>query len=131
MQTSKTFLAALLASALGACATPAAHDADAQAKAPPKQRATTDDYLRYVQGTAPSFGSKNATDWTAPDPNHVVLWVSQNEAYLLTLVGACFGLEASQSILVGDGAVMVGPERCPISKAERLDARRMKADGVH
>jgi len=27
--------------------------------------------------------------------------------------------------------VMVGPERCAISKVERLDARRMRADGVH
>lgn len=131
MQTSKTLSAALLAIALGACAAPSKHDADAGAKAPPKQRATTDDYLRYVQGNVPSFGAKNATDWTAPDPGHVVVWVSPVEAYLLTLFGACFGLESSQTILLSPGAVMVGPERCPIAKAERLDARRMKADGVH
>jgi hypothetical protein len=131
MRTSKTLAAALLASALAACATPAAHDANTPAKAPPKQRATTDDYLRYVQGTTPSFGSKNVTDWNAPDPNHVVVWVSPAEAYLLTLIGACFGLETSQTILLSPGVVMVGPERCPISKAERLDTRRMRADGVH
>jgi opacity protein-like surface antigen len=132
MQISKTLAIALLASMLAACAASAKHDANADAKAPPKQRAATDDYLRYVEaGSVPSFGSKNATDWTAPDPNHVVVWVSPAEAYLLTLVGACFGLETSQSILLGNGAVMVGPERCPVSKVERLDARAMKADGVH
>ena len=131
MQTSKTFAVALLVSMLAACASPAVHDANAQGKAPPKQRATTDDYLRYVEGTAPSFGSKNATDWSAPDPNHVVVWVSPVEAYLLTLFGACFGLETAQSILLGEGAVRVGAERCAISKVERLDARAMKADGVH
>jgi len=130
MPTSRSLVVALLVSVLAACATPAAHDAHADAKAPPKQRATTDDYLRYVQGNAPSFGSKNVTDWTAPDPNHVVVRVSPIEAYLLTLFGACFGLETSQTILLGDGAVRVGPERCPISKVERLDARAMKADGV-
>ncbi len=117
MQTPKTFAITLLISMLAACATPAAHDASVQGRAPPKQRATTDDYLRYVQGNAPSFGSKNATDWTAPDPNHVVVRVSPVEAYLLTLLGACFGLETAQSILVGDGAVMVGPERCPSRKS--------------
>jgi len=131
MQASKTILTALLAFAVGACAASPKHDATADAKAPPKQRATTDDYLRYVQGNVPSFGSKNVTDWNAPDPSHVVVWVSPAEAYLLTLFGACFGLESSQTILLSPGAVMVGPERCPISKAERLDARRMKADGVH
>jgi hypothetical protein len=131
MQTSKKLLIALLVSALAACAASSKHDANADAKAPPKQRATTDDYLRYVQGNVPSFGSKNVTDWNAPDPNHVVVWVSPVEAYLLTLIGACFGLESTQTILLSPDAVMVGPERCPISKAERLDARRMKADGVH
>ncbi|MET0231766.1 MAG: DUF6491 family protein [Rhodanobacteraceae bacterium] len=131
MQIPKTFALALLASLLGACAAPATHDAHAGTKAPPKQRATTDDYLRYVEAAVPSFGSRNPTDWTAPDPNHVVVWVSPVEAYLLTLFGACFGLETSQSILVGNGAVSVGPERCPVSRVERLDARAMRADGVH
>lgn len=131
MKTFRTLAIAFLVSMLAACASSATHDANAAAKAPPKQRATTDDYLRYVQATVPSFGSKNATDWNAPDPNHVVVWISPAEAYLLTLFGACFGLETSQSILLGEGAVMVGPERCAISKVERLDARRMRADGMH
>jgi uncharacterized protein DUF6491 len=131
MRALTTTCLALVISLLGACSTPAARDSNADSKAPPKQRATTDDYLRYVRGNAPSFGSKNVTDWTAPDPNHVVVWVSPAEAYLLTLFGACFGLESAQTILLGDGAVMVGPERCAVSKVERLDARAMKADGVH
>jgi len=121
-----------LACALTACtsASPVRNDAPA-AKADAKPRPTADDYRRYARGNVQAFNSSNVTDWDAPDPQHVVVWTSPAEAYLLTLFGACFGLETSQSILLGDGAVMVGPERCAISKVERLDARRMGADGVH
>jgi hypothetical protein len=131
MSAFRTIAVTLLFAALAACSTAATHDANGAAKAPPKPPATTDDYLRYARGAVPSFGAKNFTDWTSPDPNHVVVWVSPVEAYLLTLSGACFGLQTSRTILLAPGAVMVGPERCPISNADRLDARAMKADGVH
>ena len=110
------------------------------ATASTKAKATTADYRRYIKGNAGVFSSASVYDWNAPDPNHVVVWTSPAEAYLLTLFGACFGLDSVQTILLsGDGgtvragaaAVMVGSERCPIQTVERLDARAMKTDGVH
>ena len=130
---------AVLAAALGACASaPPAHDA-AHADAT-KPRPTADDYRRYARGNVPSFNSSNVTDWDAPDPQHVVVWTSPAEAYLLTLFGACFGLESASTILLsadggvvrpGAAAVMVGAERCRIQFVEKLDARAMKADKLH
>ena len=123
-----------LAMSLAGCASapPVRNDAPSpRSDEASKSRPTTADYRRYVRGNVQAFNASNVTDWDAPDPQHVVVWTSPAEAYLLTLFGACFGLETSQSILLGDGAVIVGPERCAISKVERLDARRMRADGVH
>ncbi|HET7925224.1 MAG TPA: DUF6491 family protein, partial [Rhodanobacteraceae bacterium] len=92
---------------------------------------------RYVRGNVQAFNSSNVTDWDSPDPQHVVVWTSPAEAYLLTLFGACFGLESASTILLsadggvvrpGAAAVMVGAERCRIQFVEKLDARAMKAD---
>jgi uncharacterized protein DUF6491 len=130
----------VLASALISCASmPPAHDeaAAAKADAPSKPRPTTDDYRRYVRGNVQAFNSSNVTDWDAPDPGHVVVWTSPAEAYLLTLFGACFGLDSASTILLsadggvvrpGAAAVMVGAERCRIQFVEKLDARAMKSD---
>lgn len=129
-----------LAAALAACtSTPPAHG-DAQttrADAPSKPRPTTNDYRRYVRGNVQAFNSSSVTDWDSPDPQHVVVWTSPAEAYLLTLFGACFGLDSASTILLsadggvvrpGAAAVMVGTERCRIQFVEKLDARAMKAD---
>ena len=128
-----------LALCLAACASaPPAHEpssphSDAAAKPHP----TTADYRRYVRGNVQAFNSSNVTDWDAPDPQHVVVWTSPAEAYLLTLFGACFGLESASTILLsadggvvrpGAAAVRVGSERCRIQFVEKLDARAMKAD---
>jgi hypothetical protein len=127
-------LAVSLVLGLAACAHPPARDGSAPASAAEKPRPTTD-YRRYVKGTVLGLNLSNVDDWESPDPNHVVVWVSPAEAYLLTLFGACFNLQSSQTILLSQdgarGAVMVGSERCPIQMVERLDARAMKADGVH
>lgn len=128
-----------LASALGACAsTPPAHDASApRADAASKPRPTANDYRRYVRGNVQSFNAANVTDWDAPDPQHVVVWTSPAEAYLLTLFSPCFGLESVSTILLaadggvarpGAAAVMAGSERCRVQFVEKLDARAMKAD---
>jgi hypothetical protein len=120
---------------LAACAPERAHgDAAADAS---KARPTTADYRRYVRGNVQAFNSSSVTDWDAPDPQHVVVWTSPAEAYLLTLLGACFGLESASTILLsadggivrpGAAAVMVGAERCRIQLVEKLDARAIKAD---
>jgi len=128
-----------LATALAACASapPSHNDAPSRLDAAAKPRPTTNDYRRYVRGNVQAFNSSNVTDWDAPDPQHVVVWTSPAEAYLLTLFGACFGLESASTILLsadggvvrpGAAAVMVAAERCRIQFVERLDARAMKAD---
>jgi len=128
-----------LATALAACASapPSHNDAPSRSDAAAKPRPTTNDYRRYVRGNVQAFNSSNLTDWDAPDPQHVVVWTSPAEAYLLTLFGACFGLESASTILLsadggvvrpGAAAVMVAAERCRIQFVERLDARAMKAD---
>ena len=102
-----------------------------------KPRPTTNDYRRYVRGNVQSFNSANVTDWDAPDPQHVVVWTSPAEAYLLTLFSPCFGLESVSTILLaadggvarpGAAAVKVGSESCRVQFVEKLDARAMKAD---
>ena len=105
-----------------------------------KVRPTADDYRRYLRGHVTSFRATGLTDWDAPDPNHVAVLVSPLEAYFLTLYGACFGLEHATTILLsaeggvmrpGGGAIMVGSERCGVQTVDKLDARALKADGVH
>ena len=129
-----------LAAALAACASaPSSHIAAPapRSDAAAKPRPTTNDYRRYVRGNVQAFNSSSVTDWDAPDPQHVVVWTSPAEAYLLTLFGACFGLDSASTILLsadggvvrpGAAAVMVGTERCRIQFVEKLDARAMKAD---
>lgn len=132
-------IASIVAAAtLASCTSAPMHpDASAPKTQVRKARPTTDDYRRYVRGNVPAFNSSGVTDWDAPDPQHVVVWTSPAEAYLLTLVGACFGLESASTILLsadggvvrpGAAAVMVGAERCRIQTVDKLDARAMKAD---
>ncbi|HEY6893145.1 MAG TPA: DUF6491 family protein [Rhodanobacteraceae bacterium] len=125
-------------SALSACTSTPSHGAASAARAETsKPRPTTADYRRYIRGNVPAFNSSSVTDWDAPDPQHVVVWTSPAEAYLLTLFGACFGLESASTMLLsadggvvrpGAAAVMVGAERCRVQLVEKLDARAMKAD---
>lgn len=109
-----------IALTLAACVAPVprAHVAnDPLSSAAAKPSLTTYDYRRYIRGNVPAFGSSNVYDWSSPDPNHVVVWTSPAEAYLLTLSGACFGLQKTQTILfaanggvvrAGAAAVVVG-----------------------
>ncbi|HEX5124576.1 MAG TPA: DUF6491 family protein [Rhodanobacteraceae bacterium] len=130
---------AIASLALAACAsTPPPHDAPApRSDAASKPHPTANDYRRYVRGNVQSFNSANVTDWDAPDPQHVVVWTSPAEAYLLTLFSPCFGLATVSTILIaadggvarpGSAAVAVGNERCRVQFVEKLDARAMKAD---
>jgi hypothetical protein len=128
----------VIVAALTSCTSTSRNDAPgARSETSSRPRPTTDDYRRYIRGNVPAFNSSGVTDWDAPDPQHVVVWTSPAEAYLLTLFGACFGLKSASTILLsadggvvrpGAAAVMVGPERCRIQFVEKLDARQMKAD---
>ncbi|HEY6985221.1 MAG TPA: DUF6491 family protein [Rhodanobacteraceae bacterium] len=139
MQIARILAPVSLALLLAACAQPPPREG-APASNAEKPRPTTDDYRRYIKGNVPAFNSSGVTDWDSPDPTHVVVWTSPAEAYLLTLFGACFGLDKASTILLsadggvvrpGAAAVMIGSEHCAIQFVDRLDARAMKADHVH
>lgn len=93
------------------------------------------DYQSYVVGSAPWFNFQRLSDWSSPDPSHVVVWTTPSQAYLLTLFGACFSLADAPTIMLsthgmvsaGNDAVIVQGERCPIQRIDRLDGRRLRA----
>jgi len=136
---------ALVAGMLAACAATPAHDEVSASRSAPavpadKPHPATDDYRRYIRGNVRAFNASSVSDWDSPDPNHVVVWTSPAEAYLLTLFGACFGLDSATTILLaadggvvraGAAAVMIGTERCRVQAVDKLDARAIKADGLH
>ncbi len=123
----KPLPALLLAPLLAACA-----------GAPPANRQSTGvpDYQRYIQGPALSFDAMRVDDWSAPDATHVVVWSAPTRAALVTLSGPCFALERAATIGLEAGphargrvdAIVVGGERCPIQRIDRLDGRRLRAD---
>lgn len=140
MRFADVFAGSVLALALAACTQAPSRESTAGSTPPAKPHPTTADYRRYIKGNVPAFSSARVYDWDAPDLNHVVVWTSSAEAYLLTLFGACFGLDTTHTILLsaeggtvraGAAAVMIGTQRCPIQSVERLDARAIKSDGLH
>lgn len=129
-------VAAALALTLAACAqTPPHSDAPESAVRASGATHSKVDYQRFVQGSATWFDFRHLSDWDSPDPSHVVVWTTPNQAYLLTLFGACFSLADAPTIMLstrgmvtaGNDAVIVQGERCPIQRIDRLDGRRLKA----
>ncbi len=127
---SANWLALVLTAVLAACAQQPARESSAHH--PP----ATIDYAKYVQGTVPWFQFTSLYDWESNQPGSVVVWTSPVQAYLLTLVGPCLGLQnafvialTSQSGLVSSNRdlVIAGGDRCRIMRIERLDARAIRA----
>ena len=58
------------------------------------------DYSKYVKHAVGSFWFSSLHDWDSNDPSHVVVWVSPLEAYRLNLLGPCFGLQSSMTLLL-------------------------------
>ena len=120
----------LLAAVLAACA-----------QQPARQPSThhppaTIDYDKYVQGTVPWFQFNSLYDWDSNRLGSVVVWTTPRQAYLLTLVGPCLGLQnafvialTSQSGLVNSNRdyVIAGGDRCQIMRIDRLDAKAIRA----
>ncbi len=94
------------------------------------------DYGKYVQGTVPWFQFTSLYNWDSNQLGSVVVWTTPRQAYLLTLVGPCLGLQnafaialTSQSGLVNSNRdyVIAGGDRCQIMRIERLDAKAIRA----
>ena len=91
------------------------------------------DYRAFTTGPVMAADFRHISDWSSPDPEHVVLWNTPNRAYLLTLAGPCMtlqdaatiGVTGGQFVRAGREAILVQGERCPIWRIDRLDARRL------
>lgn len=94
------------------------------------------DYGKYVQGTVPWFQFNSLYSWDSNQLGSVVVWTTPRQAYLLSLVGPCLGLQntlaialTSQSGLVNSNRdyVIAGGDRCQIMRIQRLDAKAIRA----
>ena len=137
MNTSRTAVVGLVALLLGACAqtTPRPGSSDVDASTAARSEAPAINYQDYVIGSAPWFDFQRLSDWSSPDPTHVVVWTTPSRAYLLSLYGACFNLADAVTIVLntsgmvtaGKDAVIVQGERCAIQRIDQLDGRRLRA----
>ena len=97
----------------------------------------TIDYTKYVQGPVPWFHFTSLYSWDSNQTGYVVVWTSPVQAYRLTLVGPCLGLQSAAGVigLTSQGgevsstrdAVIAGGDHCKIMQIERLDARAIRA----
>jgi hypothetical protein len=91
------------------------------------------DYRAFTTGPVMAADFRRISDWSSPDPQHVVLWNTPNRAYLVTLSGPCMALQNAATIGVTGGqlaragreSIVVQGERCPIWRIDRLDTRRL------
>lgn len=94
------------------------------------------DYAKYVQTTVPWFHFSSLYSWDSNQPGHVVVWTSPTQAYRLTLVGPCLGLDRSVGVIgltsrngmvsANRDAVLAGGDRCSIMQIQRLDAKALR-----
>lgn len=98
-----------------------------------------EEYTPYLKAPVDDFHFWSFDHWQPLGPTHVAVWVSINEAYLLTVEDGCPNLEWAKDIGVTSQAPHVvsrrfdsltfDHERCRITKIEPIDYARMKADG--
>ncbi len=97
------------------------------------------DYAPYVSGEVQQISSNFVSGWEEAGDNQVVMHLSPNRAYLLTLFGPCFHLDFSHRIaFTSDGSNIrsgidsiytdYDRERCRIQRIQSLDMKRLKAD---
>lgn len=120
----------LFAAVLAACAQQPAR------RSPADHSPAAIDYGKYVQGTVPWFQFNSLYSWDSNQLGSVVVWTSPRQAYLLSLVGPCLGLQnalaialTSQSGLVNSNRdyVIAGGDHCQIMRIQRLDAKAIRA----
>lgn len=97
------------------------------------------DYTPYISGEVQQISSNFVSGWEEAGDNRVVMHLSPNRAYLLTLFGPCFHLDFSHRIaFTSDGTNIrsgidsiytdYDRERCRIQRIQSLDMKRLKAD---
>ncbi|WKE66369.1 DUF6491 family protein [Gallaecimonas kandeliae] len=99
----------------------------------------TIDWQHYAQADTLDIFSPSFSHFEVVNPDQVVLWQSPNRAVLVTVIGACFFNDSSPVLRFTSGmsqvrrdhdAILYDNQRCPISRIQPLDIRKMKKDGV-
>jgi hypothetical protein len=114
---------------LGACSgTPAREDT----------HASLDRYYRYAGEPIERFSYLGPLNgWDVLDGEHLVVYTSVNDGYLLTVELPCRDLQFKQAIALsstgssvtrGADFVTVGPDRCRISEIRKVDYGQLKRD---
>jgi len=98
-----------------------------------------DEYAPYLKAPVDDFHFWSFDHWRPLGPTHVAVWVSINEAYMLTVEDGCPNLEWAGDIGVTSQAAHVvskrfdyvtfDHQRCHITRIQPIDYARMKADG--
>jgi hypothetical protein len=126
-------LAAALASASGCATTGAAAGGGIERSMANRDYAR---YEPYLEEPIDGFTAFRHDSWQPISRNQLVLWTSNNDAYLLTVAGNCSDLPFAETVHVTTtgneiskfDSVIVRGWRCPITEIQPIDIQRMKAD---
>jgi hypothetical protein len=125
----RALLAGTLALLAACSSTVPRHESDAQ------QRARYASYAGAPQDSFTWLGRYYS--WDALGDNHLVLFTTPNDAYLITVQPPCTDLDFAQGIgLTATGStvharldsVIVKGWRCPINEIRKVDYTKMRAD---
>lgn len=126
---SKAFITVLAALAVGACAGIPQRKSDQE---------ELERYLQYAGEPVDSVSYLGGYDsWRALGRDKLVVWMGVNEAYLLSVSGACFDLPFANRIGIktrgptlgrGDSVIVGRGQSCLITEVRPIDYRKMKQD---
>lgn len=93
-------------------------------------------YDGYIGAPIRGFTAMHTQSWTPVSRDQLILWTSQNDAWLIKVWGNCTDLQFANSIQVTSTVstistfdrVLVGRDSCPIEQIRPIDIRRWKAD---
>lgn len=110
----------------------------AQADTPETQKKNLDGYTPYLQAPVGQFNFWSLHKWQLVGPDKVVVWLTINDAYLLTVETPCDSLQWTNDIGVTSQAshtvmrrmdwVIAGKDRCRIAQIQPIDYARMKKE---
>lgn len=93
-------------------------------------------YNEYAGEPVQSFYMPSFDGWTSVSKDQLVVWTSQNKAYLINVTGYCPDLQFANRIAVTSTGssvdkfekVIVGRDRCFIDTIRPIDVKQMKED---
>jgi len=93
-------------------------------------------YEPYIGEQIRSFSAFRIDSWQSVDRDHLILWTSLNDAWLITIGGSCPDLMFADRIRVTSTGsqvstfdkVIVRGDTCLIDTIQPINVRQMKAD---